>query len=111
MNGRDFVDEWLQVGWNDARHWSDPANLSILEKVHAGFRALRAPAAKNLPLFTYGAVRAGSDDYKHFQEELKSDPGQTTYFRLNQGENSFPIISARAAATHRSNHLDLIRIR
>ncbi len=111
MNGRDFVDEWLQVEWSDARHWSDPANLSILEKVHAGFRALRAPAAKNLPLFTYGAVRACSDDSKHFQVELKSDPGQTTYFRLNQGENSFSILSAGAEADQRCKGADLMRKR
>jgi hypothetical protein len=94
MNGRDFVDEWLQVSWSDAQRWSDPANLNSLQQEHTRINALRNSA--KMPEFTYGPVHPCSDDPKHFQVELDLSPGPASYFHIRQGNNSFVMLSAAA---------------
>ncbi|MBZ5523180.1 MAG: hypothetical protein LAP21_13165 [Acidobacteriia bacterium] len=107
MNARDFVDEWLQVDWNDARRWSDTRDLSGLEKEHDRLAALRDPKSQARPLFTYGAVRACRDDPKHFQVELELEPGEGSYFQLRQGENSFLMLAAATQPDARCKGADL----
>jgi hypothetical protein len=111
MNGRDFVDEWLQVEWDEAQRWSDPASLSSLQKGHEKFAALIGPKATDRPQFTFGPVRGCTDDPKHFQVELKLDPGATNYFQLKLGENSFTMLAAGTQADARCKGADLMRKR
>jgi hypothetical protein len=94
MNGRDFVDEWLEVKWPDARRWSAAANIASLEKEHRRIRALHELHAKEIVLLSYGPVRPCSDDPKHFQVELDMSPEPASYFHIQQGNNSFVMLSA-----------------
>ncbi len=91
INGRDFVDEWLQVPWANAKQWSDPANLDNLAKESAFLNYKKNPSR---PIASYGPVRGCSDSQKHFQVELDLDPGPTHYFQIQQGDNSFTMLSA-----------------
>lgn len=93
MNGRDFVDEWLQSDWKDAVNWSEKENVSNLETNHAKITQLMDQKSKR-PHFNFGPVRGCSDNAKHFQVELDQNPGEPTYFQIIQGENSFLMLSA-----------------
>ena len=96
MNGRDFVDEWLEVKWPDAQRWSDAASIASLEKEHSRIRALHELQTKEIVLLSYGPVRPCSDNPKHFQVELDLSPGPASYFQIQQGNNSFVMLSAAA---------------
>jgi hypothetical protein len=103
-NGRDFVDEWLQSPWTDAQRWTAPEGLPTLEPVYKKIAALRDPKAKEWPSFTYGPVRSCTDSPSHFQVELDEGwwveqqkdwrPDKPTFFHIQEGENSFTILSA-----------------
>ena len=105
INGRDFVDEWLQVPWANAKQWSDPANLDNLAKESAFFNYKKNPSR---PMASYGPVRSCSDDLKHFQVELDLDPGPTHYFQIQQGDNSFTMLSASTQPDARCKGLNLM---
>jgi len=104
LNGRDFVDEWLQSPWSDSKNWSATTGLPQLEAVHPKFEFLEDPKTKYWPSFTYGPVRTCSDSKAHFQVELdeewfenqKTRPDKPTYFQIQTGINSFTMLSASA---------------
>ena len=96
------MDEWLESPWDESARWGTPANLESLKAVHAKIEAERSPNAGNSPLRTYGPVRACSDAKTHFQVELdaewidskgKSTPDKSTYFQIQEGKNSFTLLS------------------
>jgi hypothetical protein len=106
MNGRDFVDEWLQSEWSESKNWSSLAAVAKLEAAHKKIKSLRDSSlgAKEWPNFTYGPVRPCSDSASHFQVELdkgwwveeKKDwrPDTPTFFQIQEGKNSFTMLSA-----------------
>jgi hypothetical protein len=101
-NGRDFVDEWLDSPWEESALWSATENLEELKATHTRIEADRSSSAENSSLRTYGPVRACSDARMHFQVELnaefvsegKSIPDGSTYFQIQEGKNSFTLLSA-----------------
>jgi hypothetical protein len=105
MNGRDFVDEWLESPWDDASRWSAAAGLAPLKQVHEKIASLRGSDAKDSPLFTFGPVRGCTDAKARYQVELdeewvdvkgNSRPDRPTYFQIEDGKNSFTMLSAAA---------------
>ncbi len=103
-NGRDFVDEWLQSPWDDATRWSTQSNLVELEAAHKNINTLRYPDSnsKESASFIYGPVRTCTDSSSHFQVELdlewfvnqQTRPDRPTYFQIQEGTNSFTMLSA-----------------
>ncbi|MGC1462638.1 MAG: hypothetical protein WA802_10580 [Terracidiphilus sp.] len=103
MNGRDFVDEWIQSPWTDASSWSAASELVQLERVHAPFAARNDSHAKEFPSAAFGAVRGCNDAGAHYQVEADLDwtdqngnsrDGGTVYFQIEEGKNSFTMLSA-----------------
>jgi len=104
MNGRDFVDEWLNSPWEESQNWNFPSELANLEATYKKIAKLNDPKAKEQPHFTYGPVRPCSDSASHFQVELdygwwweeKKDwrPDAPTFFQIQEGKNSFTMLSA-----------------
>jgi len=104
MNGRDFVDEWLNSPWEESQNWNFPSELANLEATYKKIATLNDPNAKEQPHFTYGPVRTCSDSPSHFQVELdygwwweeKKDlrPDARTFFQIQEGKNSFTMLSA-----------------
>jgi hypothetical protein len=102
LNGRDFVDEWLQSPWSDAWKWSAPSASAKLEAIHKKIETLEDPNAKDRPNLTYGPVRTCSDSKAHFQIELDEEwfenqqtrPDKPTFFQIQEGKNSFTMLSA-----------------
>ena len=73
MNGRDFVDEWIQSPWTDASRWSAASGLAQLKRVHAPFAARNDSHAKEFPSAAFGAVRNCNDVGTHYQVEADLD--------------------------------------
>ena len=106
INGRDFVDEWLQSEWSESKNWSAPSALTVLETAHKEIKDFRDSnvKTKKIPNFTYGPVRPCSESTSHFQVELnkgwwvegKTDlrPDTPTFFQIQEGKNSFTMLSA-----------------
>lgn len=111
MNGRDFVDEWLQAPWNESAQWSAPSGLTTLQQEYKEIAAIHDPNTPDGPSLTYGPVRSCSDSASHFQVELdqtryinqtpvaqKPVAGKPTYFQIQEGTNSFTMLSASPAS-------------
>ena len=105
MNGRDFVDEWLESPWDDASRWSAAAGSAELKQAHEKIAALRN--TEDSPLLTFGPVRGCTDAKADYQVELdeewvdgkgNSRPGSPTYFQIEEGTNSFTMLSSTANA-------------
>jgi hypothetical protein len=94
MNGRDFVDEWLQVKWSDAERWASAEHGAELRALHARIKYQMRPGAHDWPKFTFGAVRACRNGARHFQVEASEHPGGPLYFQILRGNNSFTMLSA-----------------
>lgn len=101
LNGRDFVDEWLQSPWSDAARWSAARGLTNLEQSHRKLLDLRN--ASDAPLLNFGPVRKCSGSAVDYEVELDenwvnskgaSRQGPTTYFQIEEGKNSFTMLSA-----------------
>lgn len=87
-NGRDFVDEWLQIDEPLARAWSDRAAAP-------GIIAARADLLKDKPSPSYGAVRSCKGQAGHYQVELNlgdSGPDLHRYAMLRQEPNGFTML-------------------
>jgi hypothetical protein len=116
VNGRDFVDEWLQAPWNESAQWSSPSALAALEQEHKEIAALHDPNITNGPSFTYGPVRPCSDSASHFQVELDQErnvdqkpvPGEPVYFQIQEGSNSFTMLSASPDSNQRCSGPDIM---
>jgi hypothetical protein len=109
LNGKDFVDEWLQSDWSDAIHWSATTHLGDLQNVHAEVAKRIAPKSGDDAVLSYGPVRACSGDPKHFQVEFDRDPGKPTYFQIEQGENSFTMLDASPTPNSHCKGADLMQ--
>lgn len=95
MNGRDFVDEWLRTEWDEASDWTVNGNLESLKNEHATIQKLRYPdKVGSGATLSFGAVRGCSTDPKRFQVALNLDPGGPIYFAIQEGQNSFTMLSA-----------------
>jgi hypothetical protein len=101
-NGRDFVDEWLQSPWAEAQQWTSPAKLDQLKPTHENIASLQIADSKEPPELTYGPVRSCSDSHSHFQVGLILDwttaqkpiRQDRLYFQIQQGYNSFTMLSS-----------------
>ncbi|MGD0938250.1 MAG: hypothetical protein ABR905_00975 [Terracidiphilus sp.] len=106
INGRDFVDEWLNSPWNESKNWNSPSQLAGLEATHKKIEDFDKyiENAKETPHLTYGPVRSCSDSASHFQVELDKGwwvegeknqrPDTPTFFQIQEGKNSFTMLSA-----------------
>ncbi|RQS59537.1 hypothetical protein [Burkholderia sp. Bp8986] len=100
LNGRDFVDEWLNVDDALAREWSEPAAAAVALKARQAFNAeSKAPDVG----FEYGPVRGCSDGKDRFQVELDltGKDGNTVarrYALIRQESNGFTMLGLRNAA-------------
>jgi hypothetical protein len=117
LNGRDYVDEWLESPWDDASRWSATAGSAELKNVHERIAALMDPNAKNWPDLDFGPVRGCGDAKAHYQVELdeewvdekgNSRPDRPIYFQIEEGKNSFTMFSAAANADPRCTGPDIV---
>ncbi|PVZ87175.1 hypothetical protein C9426_13675 [Serratia sp. S1B] len=78
MNGRDFVDEWLQVDKETARQWSHPSQADALVQQQ---KALRDH------FDSYGPVRRCEGTPERYQVEVKLNQSDATHSQPAQSES------------------------
>lgn len=104
-NGRDFVDEWLQIEEPLARAWSDPPAAAEIIKT-------RADLLKDNPSPAYGAVRSCKGEAGHYQVEINlgdSGPDLHRYALLRQEANGFTMLRFGAKADPACTGPDLMK--
>jgi hypothetical protein len=109
-NGRDFVDEWLQVDEPLAHAWSDPgaATQAVAERAR-----LLATAKKESLGVSYGAVRSCSDHAARYQVELElatDTPAKAAphFAVIQQARNGFTLMAFNPAADPQCRGADLM---
>jgi hypothetical protein len=96
VNGRDFVDGWLQASWKEAKKWGVTERLPEFEKVHEDFARDRASKEWKIA-YSYGPVRACTAKGR-YEVAIDADPGGQMFFEIQQGRNSFTLVNfARAS--------------
>jgi hypothetical protein len=93
INGRGFVDAWLQAPWTDAKKWTSAESIELAEKAHAHF----AKDHTNVS-YEYGPVRSCTmkDSY---EVEIDREPGGPTFYMIKSGINSFTLTAVSKKLT------------
>lgn len=109
-NGRDFVDEWLQIDEPLARAWSDPGAAAQAVAERARFLATSKKESLGI---SYGAVRSCSDHAARYQVELElatDTPAKTAphFAVIQQAHNGFTLVSFSPAADPQCHGADLM---
>lgn len=107
VNGRDFVDVWLKSNWAEAAEWSAKDNVANLKKDHARFEALQNAA--NGSTVSFGAVRSCAKDPTRFQVEIDEDSGDSVFYQIREGQDSFTMLSASTRSDPGCASADLMR--
>ncbi len=92
-NARDFLDEWIQADWNEAADWTARPNLKSLAREHDIVAEFMDKVESKTPEFTYGPVQACSGKQKMVQVEFGGVPSGFKYFQIEQGKDSFTLVS------------------
>lgn len=106
VNGRNFVDVWLQSSWADASKWSAGNNTRSLRVEHAKFEALQGQGNVT---FSFGPVRDCPANASRFQVELDPDSGAALYYQIREGQNSFTMLSVSATPDPKCDGIDLMK--
>lgn len=109
-NGRDFVDEWLQIDEPLARAWSDPGAAAQAVAERARFLATSKKESLGV---SYGAVRSCSDHAARYQVELElatDTPAQAAphFAVIQQAHNGFTLMSFSPVANPQCHGADLM---
>lgn len=80
VDGRGFVDAWLEAPWSSAKNWSAAEGLAGFERAHEAFT--KAHNAGSVT-YTYGPVRACSTKGR-FEVEMNADPGGPQFYAIQQ---------------------------
>ncbi len=92
-NARDFLDEWIQADWNEAADWTARPNLKSLAREHDIVADFVDKLESKTPAFVYGPVQACSGKQKMVQVEFGGVPSGFKYFQIEQGKDSFTMVS------------------
>jgi len=106
-NARDFLDEWIQADWNDAADWTARPNLKSLAREHDILVDFIDKFESKTPEFTYGPVQACSGKQKMVQVEFGGVPSGFKYFQIEQGKDSFTLVSGSNAPDPKCTGPDL----
>ncbi len=120
-DGRGFVDEWLQMSWDEAAAQTDPRALQSLHALHNTFNPKQDPNDNQFLSHIYGPVRACTTP-KHFQVEIgatrettipgkpggNSDPLPSTFFQIRETGNGYQMLSAANQPNPTCNGRDLM---
>jgi hypothetical protein len=90
-NGRYFVDEWLQMPWNEARRFSDPKALPQLKAAHSPSTRKDGRIDFNAD-DGYGPVTTCHDNKDHFQVELNG-----LYYGIQQNGDGYTMLTANSS--------------
>jgi hypothetical protein len=107
IDGRGFVDEWLQSPWSEATDWSLPEGLPGFEKAHAAFERSQKDANTT---YSYGPVRACLMKGQ-YEVEIDADTGGPQFFQIRENGNGYTMINFGTTQDERCSGPDLMKKR
>jgi hypothetical protein len=105
VDGRGFVDAWLQSPWSEAKQWSVPEGLDGFEKAHEAFARGRKDANVT---YSYGPVR-GCLMKGQYEVEIDADPGGKQFYAIREGPNGYAMVNFGTTQDERCGGADLMR--
>ena len=109
LNGRGFVEEWLDMPWDEAKDQTAPEAIEALRRIHERVAQLdRDP--KTYVGYTYGPVRACLMKGR-FEVEMDADPGGRQFYTIEQGQNGYTMINISTTQDERCSGPDLMKHR
>lgn len=101
MNGRDSVEEWLELPRQEAAEFADEPSESLTWNMFQDFTYEGKDKDATVPYPSFGAVRACKDSSTHFQAEVTSQifdnsakgshPGPAYFVQLQEVPNGYRI--------------------
>ena len=107
VDGRGFVDAWLQAPWSEAKRWSVAEGAAGFEKVHEAFARGRKDASVT---YSYGPVRACSVKGR-YEVEIDAEPGGPQFYAIEQGQNGYTMVNFGTTQDERCGGVDLMKKR
>ncbi|WP_263382916.1 hypothetical protein [Granulicella arctica] len=107
VDGRGFVDEWLQAPWSESRRWSVAEGAATLQKVHEAFANGRKDASVT---YTYGPVRACSVKGQ-YEVEMDREPGGPEFFAIKEEPSGYLLANVGTTADERCSGRDLMPVK
>jgi len=107
VDGRGFVDEWLQSPWSEAKQWSLAEGLPTFAKVHEAFERGRKDASV---LYSYGPVRACQMKNRYLVE-MDAEPGGSEFYTIESGPDSYTLVDYSTVQDERCSGPDLMKKR
>jgi len=110
-NGRYFVNEWLEMPWDDAIRFSEPSALTALKPAHDLYAA-RDADPKNFVSYNFGPVRSCQDNPKQFQVEQEegTDGKQLpVYYLIRETGNGYQLLSVEPQSDPHCGGPDLMK--
>jgi hypothetical protein len=105
IDGRGFVDAWLQAPWSEAKDWSLPEGLAGFEAAHEAFERGRKDACV---AYSYGPVRACTMKGQ-YEVEIDADPGGKQFFEIREGTNGYTLVNFGTTQDERCSGPDLMK--
>jgi len=105
VDGRGFVDEWLQLPWSEAKQWSVAEGSEGFEKAHEAFARGRKDASVT---YSYGPVRACLMKGQ-YEVEIDAEPGGKQFYDIREGPNGYTMVNFGTTQDERCSGPDLMK--
>lgn len=105
VDGRGFVDAWLQAPWNEVKEWSLPEGMAGFEKVHEAFARGRKDG--NIT-YSYGPLR-GCLMKGQYEVEIDADPGGPQFYAIREAPNGYTMVNFGTTQDERCSGPDLMK--
>jgi hypothetical protein len=107
VDGRGFVDAWLQAPWSAAKGWSAPEGLAGFERAHDAFTKMHDAGSVT---YSYGPVRACTVKDR-YEVEIDADPGGPQFYAIAQGTDGYTMVNFGTTQDERCSGPDLMKKR
>ena len=105
VDGRGFVDAWLQSPWSEAKQWSVPEGLEGFEKAHEAFARGHKDASVT---YSYGPMRACLMKGQ-YEVEIDAEPGGKQFYDIREGPNGYTMLNFGTTQDERCSGPDLMK--
>jgi hypothetical protein len=86
-NGRAFVEEWLEMPWDEARDVTRPEAIPTLKAFHESWQEMDKKSGTYVS-YEYGPVRACMDK-RRYEVEMDADSGGPQFFAIQEGKDGY----------------------
>jgi len=105
VDGRGFVDEWLQLPWSEAKQWSIAEGAEGFEKAHETFAQGHKDASVT---YSYGPVR-GCLMKGQYEVEIDAEPGGKQFYDIREEPNGYTLVNFGTTQDERCSGADLMK--